>query len=129
MKKVLLGLFIIVAGLSTGCLGGTQDQIIGAWTYYPVNPNTAVVHPMQWQFVDNGTFYLTDLTSPLTMRDTGSYELFMDGTHRKIKFKNIEMGDPYLLIKGEWFIVRLESNYLVVGTKEQGGFQQRDLVR
>lgn len=127
MKKVFLGLFIIVAGLSTGCLGGTQDQIIGVWTYYPVNPNLAVVHPMSWQFVDNGMFILTD--NATSQKDTGAYELFMNGTHRMIKFKDIAMGDPYLLIKGEWFIVRLESNYLVVGTKEQGGFQQRDLVR
>jgi hypothetical protein len=128
MKKVFLGLFLIVAGLSTGCLGSAADEIIGVWNYVPVY-STSVVHPMQWQFDANGQVIIIDQTNPTVLRDTGSYELYMNGTHRMLKISDTQIKDPYLRMNGEWYIVRMDFNIMVVGTKDYGGFQQRDLVR
>ncbi len=126
MKKVLLGLFLIVAGLSTGCLGNATEEILGVWNYVPVY-STAVVHPMQWQFTPNGQVIITDLFN--SQSDTGSYELYMNGTHKMLKISDTQIKDPYLRMNGEWYIVRMDFNIMVVGTKDYGGFQQRDLVR
>jgi hypothetical protein len=125
MKKVLVGLFLVVAIMSTGCLGEATTQILGTWRYEPtINPSA---HNMYWTFQDNGQMYFFNATT--SQYDTGSYEMYVDGTHRMIKIKGTTIQDHTLKMNGEWFIVDINLDVMRVGTKDQGGFQQRDLIR
>jgi len=126
MKKGFIGLLflVVVATISTGCLGDAEEKILGQWRYvHEVNPSQ---HDMYWNFLDGGkvTFY----NATTSVADTGNYELYMDGTHRVIKIKNTDITDYTMQMNGEWYIVRLDFDKLVVGVKNQG-FQQRDLYR
>lgn len=127
MKKALLGLFGIAAIFSTGCLGNTAEAVLGDWQMVQVS-DPAVVHPMQWSFRDNGECFFYDYTLG-TFVDTGSYECYMNGTHKILKIKGTTAGDPYLKFNGEWYIVQPVDDKLVIGTKDQGGFQQREFTR
>ena|ERR1700741_2146006 len=125
MKKVLPGLFFIVAIFSTGCLGDAPTQVLGEWIYEPLgNP---AQHSMHWTFQDNGQVFFYDATT--SAQDTGTYEMFADGTHNVIKIKGTTIQDANVSMNGEWIIVRLTPDALVVGTRDYGGFQQRDLYR
>ncbi len=126
MKKALLGLFSIAAILTTGCLGNSTEQVLGIWNYVQV-ANPSVVHPMTWTFNDNGTVFFYDNSNGNA--DTGTYEMYMNGTHRIIKIKGTTIKDPNLEMEGEWDIVDIDFDKLIIGTRDHGGFQQRDFVR
>ena len=125
MKKTLSGLFILAAILTTGCLGNAPDQVLGTWRYNgQIDP---MEHDMYWSFDKNGQVYFYDATT--SQSDTGGYEMYMNGTHRIIKIKGTDIKDRYLSMNGEWYIVDIDFSKLVVGTKDYGGFQQRDLIK
>jgi hypothetical protein len=125
-KKILLpGLLFITAIFSTGCLGDAEEKILGEWIY--VTNIDPLQHRMHWTFIDNGDVAFYDEYTGVL--DTGKYEMFMDGTHRVVKVKNTTIMDRNISMNGEWVIVRLEDDALVVGTRDYGGFQQRDLYR
>jgi hypothetical protein len=124
-KRLIPGLLFIVAIFSTGCLGDAEEKILGEWgTVTQINP---AQHNMHWTFQDNGDVYFYNQNTG--EQDTGKYELFMDGTHRVCKIKNTTIQDQVLPMNGEWVIVRLEDDVLIMGTRDYGGFQQRDLFR
>jgi|LauGreDrversion4_2_1035121.scaffolds.fasta_scaffold444749_2 hypothetical protein len=124
MKKVLIGLFLIISVVATGCLGSAPEQILGTWRYVPVNP---VGHDMAWTFQDNGQCYFYNNTTATA--DTGAYEMYASGTHRIVKIKNTTITDNGLKMNGEWYIVSIDFDKMILGTKDQGGFQQRDFVK
>lgn len=127
MKKVLPGLLFIVAMFSTSCIGDTPDKIKGEWIYVTTGLNPAQ-HSMHWTFLDDGkTVAFYDATT--SAQDTGTYEIFADGTHTVVKIKGTTIQDASVPMNGEWTIVRLDGSSLVVGTRDYGGFQQRDLYR
>jgi hypothetical protein len=125
MKKVFLGLFLTSALLTTGCLGNSEEQILGTWRYvHEINPSQ---HDMYWAFQDGGTVTFYNATT--SQADTGKYEMFMEGTHRIVKIKGTTIKDNVLSMNGEWDIVTIDFDKLVVGTRDYGGFQQRDLTK
>jgi hypothetical protein len=127
MKKVLPGLFLlfIAAIFSTGCLGDDPQKVLGEWIYEPqVNPNQHIMH---WTFQEDGKVCFYNATT--SVLDTGTYEMFADGTHNVIKIKGTTIQDVNLSMNGEWVIVKLTPDILVVGSRDYGGFQQRDLHR
>jgi hypothetical protein len=124
MKRLLGGLLITAAILSAGCLGNTDQEILGTWTYE--NTGNPSQHLMQWTFDEGGNIFLYNATT--STADTGKYELYMDGSHKVIKIKNTTIQDANMGMNGEWYIVRSSFDILVVGLKTFG-FQQRDLKR
>jgi hypothetical protein len=124
MKRLLGGLLITAAILTTGCLGNTEEEILGAWKYD--NQGNPAQHNMQWTFDEGGNVFMTNFSTGA--QDTGKYELYMDGTHKVVKIKNTDITDATMGMNGEWHIVRSDFSILVLGIKEFG-FQQRDLVR
>lgn len=126
MKKILFPCLLFVTAIfSTGCLGDAPEKVLGEWIYAPnINPNQ---HSMHWTFQDDGKVIFYNATT--TALDTGTYEMFADGTHNVIKIKGTTIQDASLSMNGEWIIVRLTTDALVVGTRDYGGFQQRDLYR
>lgn len=124
MRKYLLGLFLIVAILTTGCLGDAPTQIIGTWRYVPVNPFGDDVY---WTFQDDGQIFIYDATT--LQSDTGTYEMYMNGTHRMFKIEGTSIVVNSLYIIGEWYIVSIDFDNMIAGTKDQGGFQQRDFTK
>jgi hypothetical protein len=124
MRKAYLGLFFIVVVLSAGCLGNAPDQVVGTWRYvHEVNP---LQHDMYWTF-QNSDVYFYDATT--AQYDTGKYEMYMNGTNRIIKIKGTDIQDANIKMNGEWYIVEIDFDKLIVGTKDQGGFQQRDFTK
>lgn len=125
-KKFLLPGFLFIAAIfSTGCLGDAPEQILGEWIYVAqINPNE---HAMHWTFMDDGKVAFYDGTT--SAQDTGSYEMFMDGTHRVIKISGTTIQDSQVPMNGEWTIVKIDGSTLMVGTRDYGGFIQRDLYR
>lgn len=124
MKRLLGGLLITAAILTTGCLGNTEEEILGGWNYD--NQGNPAQHNVQWIFDEGGNIYITNFTTGIA--DTGKYELYMDGTHKVVKIKNTTVQDASTGLNGEWYIVRSDFNIMVLGLKEFG-FQQRDLVK
>lgn len=127
MKKSFVGLFLITAMLSSGCLGNASEQIKGTWVYAPVH-HPDIANPMQWDFLDNGQVIFNNF---VTLEiDTGTYELYMNGTHRMLKISSTTITDNNTTMNGEWYILTIDNNNLLVGVKRNpGGFLQRDLVK
>jgi hypothetical protein len=125
-KKLLLPGFLFIAAIfSTGCLGDAPEKVLGEWVYVSqIDPNQ---HAMHWTFFDNGQIIIYNAT--IAVQDTGTYEMFADGTHNVIKIKGTTIQDAIIPMNGEWTIVRLEDDALIVGTSDYGGFMQRDLYR
>jgi len=124
MKKLIPGL-LFVALISTGCLGDAPQQVLGQWKYVDnVDPNQ---HEMYWNFQEGGVVYFYNANTAVS--DTGTYEMFPDGTHNKIKIKGTDIQDANIPMNGEWIIVKINYDELVVGIEDYGGFIQRDLVR
>lgn len=124
MKKLIPGL-LLVALVSTGCLGDAPQQVLGQWRYAEqVDPNQ---HEMYWNFQEGGQVYFYNATT--SALDTGTYEMFPDGTHNKIKIKGTDIQDANIPMNGEWIIVKINYDELIVGTEDYGGFIQRDLYR
>jgi hypothetical protein len=125
-KKFLLPGFLFIAAIfSTGCVGVAPEQVLGEWIYVTqINPNE---HAMHWTFLDDGKVAFYDATT--SAQDTGTYEMFADGTHNVIKIKGTTIQDSQVSMNGEWVIVTLNGDRLIVGTRDYGGFIQRDLYR
>lgn len=125
MKNIFLGLLLIAAILTTGCLGDAPTQIIGTWKYILVDPTQ---HDMYWTFTDAGdVYYLNNTTS---ISDTGRYEMYMSGTHKIVKVTGTTIQDNNIPMDGEWIIVNITGNTLAIGIKKDpGGFLQRDLEK
>lgn len=131
MKKLVFGSFILLAAITTGCVGETQSQLIGTWEYWPVHAESSV-HKYQWKFQDDGQIIVTDLTVPAV--DTGTYEVYATISHRFVKISGTQILDPNYSVNGEWYIITLDDASLVVFTKSFdtgiiGGALQRDLIR
>lgn len=124
MKKLIPGL-LLVALVSTGCLGDAPQQVLGQWRYATqVDP---LQHDMRWNFEEGGQVTFYNITTGV--QDTGTYEMFPDGTHNVIKIKGTDIQDRNIPMNGEWVIVKINYDELVVGTHDYGGFIQRDLYR
>lgn len=126
MKKILVGLFLPVAMLTTGCIGNTAEEVVGKWQYLLVAPEFQV-HKMIWDLDANGQIIITDSTDFAI--DTGSYEVYMDDGKKILKISNTDIKDPNWDFNVEWCIIRNSPEYLVVSTKDHGGVLQRDLVK
>lgn len=124
MRKTFLGLFLLAATLTSGCLGDAPDQIIGTWRYFPIGPT----HDITLDFKNNGQVFIYDNTTSVS--DTGFYEMYMNGTNKMLRIRNTNISDPFVVLEGEFYILRIDYNILVFGTKDQGGgFEQRDLIK
>ncbi len=124
MKRLLGGLLITAAIFSVGCLGNTEEEILGTWNYE--NTGDPAQHNMSWTFDEGGNIFLYNGTT--STADTGKYELYMDGTHKVLKIKGTTIQDRNMGMNGEWYIVKSSFDVMIVGLKEFG-FQQRDLYR
>lgn len=124
MKKPILGILFIASILSTGCLGNIPDQIVGTWEYEKL-ASTQSSHQMRFTFDESGKVIINDITD--TILDTGSYELYISGTHRILNISNTDIKDPIFEVDVEWIIVNMDSKNMAIGTKEHGGFIQKDL--
>lgn len=86
-KTILLGL--TASGfLLTGCLGGTEDDIVGTWRLVPVDQT---VVPFELTFGEDKTVIFKDLQHGIS--DTGTYHLAADFDHRYVDIKGL--GDAW----------------------------------
>lgn len=123
MKKYFLGIVLITGLFGLGCVGNAPEEIVGSWKTLNTPP---YVNPSTYNFMDNGQVLIYNTVT--AQLDTGGYEVYASGAHRFVRIDDIQINDGSIPYNGEWYIVKISFEQLVIGTKDYGGFQQRDMV-
>lgn len=126
MKKSFYIFGIIFLLTFSSCVGDLPTKIVGTWRIVPIAP-TSSVNDIQYTFEDNGRVIFYNYT--LGQLDTGGYEIYATGDGRFIKIRDINKKDPNIPINGEWEVTRFSINELLIGTRDHGGFIQREFTR
>lgn len=131
MKKIylyILGFVFVLLG--SGCLGSTEEDIIGTYRLAPGTQTFSWIHDVEMTINADGTITFTDLTTLYT--DDGTWELTPSLANHRFTVSGVTTPPTMQLNwNAEWRIIHLSETSLIWAAKggEYGGVTQFDWVR
>lgn len=134
MKRVLVVVLLLVSAVFCGCekvemlksKKSVAEELSGNWNLIPI-PRTKPAE--EWSFRDNTVIRSQMAGGAMIPIDTGRYSIRTTIMKTYVKFEDFRrILDE---VNGEWQIVELSSNVLIIATDHDGrtGIMERDFAR